>query len=238
MKIGGIQKFSLLDYPGKISAIVFTQGCNFRCRFCYNPMLVAPVSASAQGKEVRSRFTDGSELFDFLESRKGKIEAVVITGGEPTLQPDLPTFAARVKQLGFLVKLDTNGTNPEMIAGMIKDKTVDYIAMDVKAPEEKYDSAAGVKTDLEKIKKSVKIIMDSGLPYEFRTTVAPGLVMPEDIAGIGKLIGGAEKWFLQKFRPEADLVDPEMRKAVPFSDAEMEEMRQVGTRFVKKCETR
>ncbi|MFA6307116.1 MAG: anaerobic ribonucleoside-triphosphate reductase activating protein [Patescibacteria group bacterium] len=244
MIIGGLQKFSLLDYPEKVSAIVFTQGCNFRCQFCYNPMLVWPTevgkSKYAQATEqqkVHPKIKE-DDLFVFLESRAGKLDAVVITGGEPCLQKGLPEFIKKIKKLGFLVKLDTNGSYPEILAKLIKEKLVDYIAMDLKAPAEKYKEVAGLKADFNNIKKSVKMIMQSNLPYEFRTTVVPGLLNKDDIGEMGKIIKGADKWYLQGFKSGADLVNQNLKGKVPYNSRQMQEMAEVGREYVKKCEVR
>jgi pyruvate formate lyase activating enzyme len=191
-----------------------------------------PLSYSPQ----KSIEEDG--LFDFLKARQGKIEGVVITGGEPTIHSDLPEFIEKIKNLGYLVKLDTNGTNPAMIEKLIKERLIDYIAMDIKAPKEKYEKVTGVKVDFKKIKKSVKIIKERNLPYEFRTTVAPELLKKEDIEEMGKEIKGAEKWFLQKFQSEASLVDKNFQGLPAFIDKEMKEMAKIGRKYVKKCEIR
>lgn len=250
MLIGGLQKFSLLDYPEHLSAIIFTQGCNFRCHFCYNPMLVEPTQRPDKFNDntVRSNPADNQEghpyliseddLFAFLRSRVGKLDAVVITGGEPTLHSDLPEFIIKIRKLGFMVKLDTNGTNPEMLARLLDRQLLDYLAMDVKAPAEKYDLVVGAQPDLRKIKESIKIIMNSGRPYEFRTTIVPGLLAKEDIAGIGQLIKGAEKWYLQQFKSDTDLVNPSFRGAAPYSSAELAEMEKLARQFVKFCQVR
>ncbi len=246
MIIGGLQKFSLLDYSGHLSAIIFTQGCNFNCQFCYNPMLVAwPIAGKIKKQEGRSSVIKEDGLFVFLESRIGKLEAVVITGGEPTIQPDLPDFLAKIKNLGYLVKLDTNGSNPEMIKNLIDKKLIDYIAMDIKAPKDKHKKIIGKLIDFAKIKKSVKIIMESCLPpsnwagkYEFRTTAVPGLLDKNDIVKIAKTIKGAKKWYLQQFKSDVDLVNGKLKGIKPFTNAEMEEMREIGERYVKQCEIR
>lgn len=245
MIIGGLQKFSLLDYPGGISAIIFTQGCNFRCQFCYNPMLVWPTevgkSKYAQATEQQKVHPEIKEddLFVFLRSRVGKLDAVVITGGEPCLQKDLPEFIAKIKKLGFLVKLDTNGSYPEMLSGLIKKKLVDYIAMDLKAPEGKYETVTGKKAELfNKVKESVKIIKQSGLPYEFRTTVVPGLLDKNDIKEMGEIIKGARAWYLQGFKSADDLVDQSLKGRVPYNLRQMREMAEVGREYVKICEVR
>lgn len=240
MIIGGLHKFSLLDYPEKVSAIVFTQGCNFRCQFCYNPMLVWPKGIGckdtfSQEKEQEGHPLTEGDLFEFLKTRIGKLDAVVITGGEPTLHNDLPEFIKKIKDLGFLVKLDTNGTNPEMIKKLLEQKLIDYIAMDIKATPEKYDLVTGVQTNLSKIKESIIIIMKSGLPYEFRSTITPGLIKKTDIEGMGKMIEGANKWFLQQFKNDTDLVNPDTQKTVPYSSLDFEEMQKEGSRYAKFC---
>ncbi|MCX6797857.1 MAG: anaerobic ribonucleoside-triphosphate reductase activating protein [Candidatus Falkowbacteria bacterium] len=231
MIIGGLEKLSLLDYPGHLAAVVFTQGCNFRCHFCYNPQLVLP------NKEKGPILTE-SDLFLFLKNRLGKLEGVVITGGEPTLHPDLPQFIKAIKDLGYLIKLDSNGTNPKMLRALIKAKLIDYIAMDIKAPLDKYSDTVGVGVDCDNIKKSVKIIMTSGLPYEFRTTLVPGLIVPTDLKAMGKLIKGASKWYLQKFKSDTDLVDFNFKAGKSFTSQEMKIMAAVGGQFVDRCELR
>ncbi len=236
MIIGGLQKFSLLDYPGFPAAIVFTQGCNFRCQFCYNPMLVGPEARRRKDKKGYPLSEDS--LFVFLRRRAGKLDAVVITGGEPTIHTDLPDFISRVRELGYKIKLDTNGTNHDMLAGLIKNKALDYIAMDVKGPANKYETITGTQPDLNNIGKSVKILIESGLPHEFRTTVVPGLISENDIAAAGKMITGADKWFLQRFRSDTALVNRELETVDSYDDEMMEKMRKIGEKFVKRCEVR
>ncbi|HDI02890.1 MAG TPA: anaerobic ribonucleoside-triphosphate reductase activating protein [Candidatus Aenigmarchaeota archaeon] len=225
MIIGGFQKFSLIDYPEKISAIVFTQGCNFRCPYCHNPELVLP--------EKYSNPIPEEEILSFLDSRRGKLDAVVITGGEPLLQKDLFDFIKKVKDMGFLVKLDTNGSMPEVLKEAIK-LGVDYIAMDVKAPLEKYREVVRAEVNEEKIKSSIEIIMHAGIEYEFRTTVVKSLLSKEDILKIGMLINGARLYVLQKFIP-SKLVDPKFMKEETYSDEEFEEMKEELKRYVKEC---
>lgn len=229
MKIGGLEKLTLIDYPGELAAIVFTSGCNFRCHFCYNPMLVVP-----KGHPL----IEEGGLLDFLAERKGKIDGVVVTGGEPTMQPDLPEFLAKIKKLGYKIKLDTNGTNPEMLEKVISSGMVDYIAMDIKGPLDKYQEIVGVDVNLENVKKSIKIIVESGLPHEFRTTLVPGLHKKEDIEKMGEMIRGADKWFLQFFKSDTGLVDKSFEEKPAFTHAEMEEMRKMGEKYAKKCEVR
>ena len=255
MLIGGLQKFSLLDYPGYVSAIVFTQGCNFRCHFCYNPMLVWPssvkttegkpeevgkvknISSQDENQKGHSLISE-DDLFVFLEHRLDKLDAVVVTGGEPTIHKDLPEFLKKIRYLGYQIKLDTNGTNPEMLEGLIKKSLVDYIAMDLKAPFEKYDVVAGVQPDLSKIKKSIKIIKKGKIPYEFRTTVVPDLIQKEDIKKMGEQINGGDRWFLQKFKSDGALVNKSFQEAEVYSDEDMEELRKIASKYVKLCEVR
>ncbi|MFH1232627.1 MAG: anaerobic ribonucleoside-triphosphate reductase activating protein [Patescibacteria group bacterium] len=248
MFIGGLQKISLLDYPGYLAAIIFTQGCNFRCQFCYNPQLVLPISGdnfkytglninNDQSQEDHLEYKE-DDLFVFLKSRVDKLDAVVITGGEPTIHKDLVDFIIKIKDLGFLVKLDTNGSNPEVIKELINKKLVDYFAMDIKASKEKYQQVAGAQVDWEKIKESVKIIMTSNLPYEFRTTVVPEFFDQSDIQSIGELIAGANKWYLQKFKSNIDLVNVKLENKKSYFDQEMKELAILGKKYVKKCEAR
>jgi len=163
MLIGGLEKLTLIDYPGEVAAIIFTQGCNFRCQFCYNPMLVWPLEDSKMKYRKDHSLIEESDLFAFLRSRVGKLDGVVITGGEPTLHADLPEFINKIKALGYKVKLDTNGTNQEMLEKLINipltrgQNLIDYIAMDLKAPLDKYEKVTGAKVSLANIKKSVKI---------------------------------------------------------------------------------
>jgi len=245
MVIGGLQKFSLLDYPEHLSAIIFTLGCNFRCQFCYNPMLVRPESVDKLQDNPRQGEAEGypqiiseDDLFAFLSSRQGKLDAVVVTGGEPTLHQDLPGVLGRIKEMGFKVKLDSNGTNPDMLADLLRQGLLDYIAMDVKAGPDKYDLVTGAQPDLEKIRKSITIIKDSGLPYEFRTTMVPELVTEEDIHGIGQMIKPADKWYLQKFQSDTELVNMSFRQTKGFTDREMEAFCQTGKQYARECEMR
>jgi len=248
MVIGGLQKFSLLDYPEHLSAIIFTQGCNFKCQYCYNPMLVGPIKPSKfnhiSSKRKNGEKTKGhslipeDDLFVFLKKRSGKLDAVVITGGEPTIHRDLPKFIKKIKELGFKVKLDTNGTNPKMIKKLIKDNLLDYIAMDLKTSFVKYDLVIGTQPDLENIKKSVKIIIESGLDYEFRTTLVPKLVEISDIKAMGEIIKGAQKWYLQKFQSDKELVNERFTGSAVFNNREMEKMRKQALNYVRECMVR
>jgi pyruvate formate lyase activating enzyme len=239
MLIGGLEKLTLLDYPDNLAAIVFTQGCNFRCHFCYNPMLVLPHNSVAlDEKDQGCPLVKEEDLFLFLNDRRGKIDGVVISGGEPTLHPDLPDMIKKIRALGYAVKLDTNGTNPGMLSQLIKDALIDYIAMDLKAPWEKYTELVGVAVDLDNLQKSVKMIMSSDLPYEFRSTLVPGLHNEEDIRKMGAIIQGANRWYLQKFKPDTSLVNPDFENKTTFLDKDLIKFALIGSEFVKECRAR
>lgn len=208
--IGGVQKTTLLDFPGKVAAIVFTQGCNFRCGYCHNPQLL---------EMNRDPYIDTKEFMDFLQTRHGKLDGVVITGGEPTLQSGLYDFIKGIKSLGFAVKLDTNGTNPSMIEQLIDDNMLDYTAMDIKAPLEKYQNVVYSKINLSNITKSINLIMNSGIDYEFRTTVIKSQLSCEDFEQIGYTIKGAKRYYLQKYVP-SEILDKALISETSYTDDE------------------
>ena len=187
MKIVNVIKNSMIDFPRRIACVAFTFGCNWNCWYCQNATLL-----------------DRSEdltpaLFGFLEKRKGLIDGVVICGGEPTIHPDLPDFIRKIKGMGFDVKLDTNGTNREMLASLIENKLVEYVAMDIKAPPEKLAEIVKSQNRLDSVEKSIDVLLSGGVEYEFRTTVTPDLTA-EDIREMAKRIAGAEKYILQPYR--------------------------------------
>ena len=189
MKISGFQKLSLVDFDGHISATIFVSGCNFACPFCHNAGLV-------NGSEPQ---ISESEVLEYLSKRFGLLDGVCVSGGEPTLYPDLPKFISKLKSIGYLVKLDTNGTNPEMVKYLVENKLVDYIAMDIKNSEDNYNKTIGKDYDFSKIKTTIEYIINCGVDYEFRTTLVKSLHTFEDIQKIAKLIAGAKKYYLQKF---------------------------------------
>jgi pyruvate formate lyase activating enzyme len=239
MIIGGLEKMTLIDYPGQLAAIVFTKGCNFRCHFCYNPLLVWPDRETDEKKyEKTYPPISEDEFFLFLENRKGKLDGVVITGGEPTLHSDLPEFIKKIRAMGYNIKLDTNGTNSVALENLLNQKLIDYIAMDLKAPFDKYEQVVGISVNCQEIQKSVKMIIESGLPHEFRTTVVPGLHDLSDFSKMGEIITGADAWYLQKFKSDTELVDRTLESHAPFTDKEMQAMADVGKKYVKICEVR
>jgi pyruvate formate lyase activating enzyme len=230
MLIGGLQKTTLIDYPDKVACIVFTLGCNFRCGFCHNPELVENIN----GKNGISE----DVFFDFLQKRKKVLDGVVITGGEPLLQKDIKNFIIRIRDKGFLVKLDTNGTFPDKLKELIDLKLVDYVAMDVKTVLEKYLKVVNAKGKEQDVLRSIKTLLKNNVDYEFRTTVVEGLHSKEDLINVAKLIKGAPKYFLQKFVAAPKLLDKsfEMRKSL--SRVELEDVCDVAGRYVRVCEIR
>lgn len=217
MIIGGLQKTSLLDFPEKIAAIVFTMGCNFRCGYCHNPELI---NGEAKIEEV----------FEFLKTRQGKLDGVVITGGEPCLQKDLPEFIKQVKELGFAVKLDTNGSFPEMLEKVLPN--LDYVAMDIKAPLEKYSQIVNVDVDTSKILKSIEVLKNGGVDYEFRTTVVKSQLSFEDFEKIGQLIQGAPRYYLQRFEA-SKILDKSLENEKTYSTEEFERIIDILKSYVK-----
>lgn len=198
MLIAGLNKTTLLDYPGRVAATIFTGGCNFRCPFCHNAGLVlTPSSAEIYSEE---------DVFSFLQKRKNVLGGVCITGGEPTLQEDLAEFISRIKNLGYAVKLDTNGYKPEVLRTLIGEGLLDYVAMDIKNCEEKYGLTAGVGIKLELVRESVEILKNSGIDYEFRTTVVKEFHSREDIRRIGDWIKGCRSYYLQQFVESENII--------------------------------
>lgn len=226
MKIYGLQKTSLLDYPEHISAIVFTGGCNFNCPFCQNSGLLHP---------DRSALLDTEEIFSFLKKRAGILEGVVITGGEPTLSPDLPDFIRRIRELGLKVKLDTNGARPESIQYLLEHQLLDYIAMDVKASPEHYSHVSGVNVSVERIRQSIQLIMDSQVPCEFRTTVVQELHELPYFHQLGRLISGARLCYLQTFHDGSTV---NVQGLHPFSEKDMKKAAEILQLYVHEVKIR
>lgn len=231
MIIGGLQKSTLIDFPGRLACTVFLAGCNFRCPWCYSPHLVLPDLIKKQPKIPEKEF------FSFMESRKGLLDGAVVCGGEPTSNKSLPEFIKKIVKLGFLVKLDTNGSNPQMLKKLIDRKLINYVAMDIKGPKEKYRYFVGRKADVEKIQKSINILKKGKIDYEFRSTLLPFLHKKEDVLEMAEWIRGAKKYYLQSFKPEKT-IDPKFEKKSTYSEKEMLEIKKAVSPFFEICEVR
>lgn len=227
MKIQGLQKLTLLDYPGRIACTVFLGGCNFRCPFCHNGGL-------ALGNDADGIMST-SELLAFLDSRRGRLQAVCISGGEPTLHRDLPELISEIKSRGFEVKLDTNGTNPDMLSSLIADGLIDYVAMDIKNSPEKYALTTGVNSNFNAVRESAALLMQGRVDFEFRTTLAKELHTAEDMEIIGKWLSGSEKYFLQTYRDEGDLL---VGGFTAFTPEETKELLAVLKGYIPSAEIR
>ncbi len=218
-------KLTLLDYPGKVACTVFLQGCNFRCPFCHNASLVR-----CDGDEM-----DTNEFLGFIKSRFGILDGVCVTGGEPTLYPELYDFIKEIKAIGYSVKLDTNGTNPEMLKRLIGDGLVDFVAMDIKNSPSKYPLTCGVEVDLDKVRESIQILLDSDINFEFRTTVVKELHEDKDFEEIGELIKGSPRYFLQCFKDSGDIIADGM--SAP-SDADMRRYLSIIKKHIPSAKLR
>ena len=226
MRIKAIQKLTLLDFPGKTAATVFTCGCNLRCPFCHNASLVIG-EPEIEGVENDGPTVPESELFELLEKRKGLLDGVAITGGEPLLQPDVAGFIRRIKAMGFMVKLDTNGFLPERLEALLREGLVDYVAVDFKHIPEKYGEAVGIPgIDPAPLLETVNILKESGVDHEFRTTIVKGIHEPDDVIGIAKIIGPGEKYYLQMYVDSGDVLANRTGEAVldAFTGPEAEEI--------------
>jgi len=222
MKLYGIQKTSLVDYPGHICATLFTKGCNMRCSFCHNPDLVLP--------SRKLDAIDEDEIIEFLQKRKGLLEGVCITGGEPTLHTELPLFIKKIKALGYLIKLDTNGTNPKMVKSLIDDNLIDFVAMDVKASVANYHTVCKLPKGLmANVLETINLLKMNFIPYEFRTTIVRGMHDKNDLYNLCQLIKGCPRYTLQKSL-NSNALEPELRSVANFTDTEMETF----TSYVRK----
>ncbi len=228
MHIGGLLKHSTIDYPGKLSCGIFLTGCNFSCPYCHNPDLVS--ACSRRGPEINSR-----DFYRFIDDRKGFLDGVVISGGEPTLQEDLFDLCTRIKKMGYPVKLDTNGSRPRVIKQLIDEGLVDYIAMDLKTEPAKYTTYIKRNCDLTAILSSIQIIMESAIAYEFRTTCVKPIVTAPIIENICRLIQGAAAYALQRFH-KAEMLHPEFFKEVdyPYTEDEMLQLKAVAAPWVRQ----
>ncbi|HMM05560.1 MAG TPA: anaerobic ribonucleoside-triphosphate reductase activating protein [Clostridiales bacterium] len=222
MKICGLQKMTLLDYPGKVACTVFTGGCNFRCPFCHNASLVL--------HQDKQRLVLTEDFFSFLRKRQGILDGVCITGGEPLLQADIADFLYQVKSLGFAVKLDTNGSFPQRLNELVQEGLLDYVAMDVKSSPAHYREAAGIEPfDFAAIKQCIDFLLSEPVDYEFRTTVVKGLHDAIVLQDAASLIAGAKRYYLQKFEDSGDLIGTHLSA---FTDDEMQRFLQVVSPFV------
>jgi pyruvate formate lyase activating enzyme len=229
----GMQKMCLIDFPGITSSVIFIGGCNFRCPYCHNPDLVLKMDEAEK--------MDEEAVIDTLVDRKAWIDGVVITGGEPTLYPDLKRFARRIKDIGLKVKIDTNGTNPELLWDMLEEKLIDYIAMDIKGPLSLYENIVFMPVDIEKIKRSITLIRNSGVDYEFRTTAAPKITTKESLIETVKPLKGAKKFVIQQFRTgeKLPILDPLFfRDEKPYTKEELAEMKKAVEPYFEAVEVR
>ena len=225
MKISGIQKLTLLDFPGKVACTVFTPGCNLRCPFCHNASLVFSC-ADEIGEE---------SVLSFLNKRVGVLDGVCVTGGEPLLQKDIGGFLRKVKALGYLVKLDTNGTFPDRLQPLLEERLVDYVAMDIKASPENYDNATGVVTDLEKVRRSVDLLKESGVEHEFRTTTVKGIHTAADFEAIAQWLSGEKRFFIQQYRVADDMIGEPFES---FTKEELESFAAIVAKTVAEVAVR
>lgn len=232
MFLGGLQRHSLIDYPGKVSCVCFFKGCNFRCPYCHNPDLV-------DGRGSSPGLVSDSGFFEFLDTRRGLLDGVVLSGGEPTLEESLPSFCERIKEMGFSVKLDTNGSRPGMIRDLLAESVVDYVAMDLKTVPEGYAAFVTGRFAQEDLLASIETLMSSGLPYEFRTTCVKPFVDPPLVERMARLIEGAERYVLQPFRGFRVLEPDFFQGAEPgYAEEGMRDLRAVAAVHVKNCSIR
>jgi len=239
MIIAGLQRTTLIDYPGKLACVVFLAGCNFRCPWCYSSELVLPL------KIVKQPRISEKDFFDFLRERQGLLEGVVICGGEPTINKELPQFVEKIKNLGYSVKLDTNGSNPEMLKDLVRANLIDYVAMDIKTTQNSklktqnsYEFIMGEGITMDKIKESVNFLKKGLVDFEFRMTVVNTVHSKKDFLEIAKWIGGKNvKYYLQNFRAEKT-IDPEFEKIRPFKKEFLDEIAKEISPYFKICQVR
>ena len=228
MQIAGMQKLTLLDFPGRVACTVFLNGCNLRCPFCHNASLVLHRDGAPPPLPQE-------ELLAFLEKRRGRLDGVCVTGGEPTLYPDLPELLRQIKALGYDIKLDTNGSHPELLRSLIDDGLVDYVAMDIKNSPARYGETCGGIDILPQVKESAALLMEGQVDYEFRTTLVRPLHCADDLAAIGQWLQDAKRYFLQQFIDSGDLIGTGLSA---FSAEEMEVMRQAVLPYIENTALR
>jgi pyruvate formate lyase activating enzyme len=228
MKLGGLQQTSLIDYPGKIAAIIWTIGCNFRCPFCYNPQLV-----NGEIQEIPIK-----DILDFLDKRKGKLEAVSITGGEPLLHQDIESLITTIKEKGYLIKIDTNGSYPDRLNQLLQKNLLDYVSMDVKASKDNYHLVSGSDVNINNIDTSIHLIQKKAPDYEFKTTVIPPYHPKEEIIKIAEWLQGSKRYFLQQFRVTTPLLSADLTKTQPYSKDVMKDFCDTIKPFFNECAIR
>ncbi len=233
MLISGVQKFTMLDFPEHTSAIVFTPGCNMRCGYCHNREFVLPEEI----KKISCSFIDEKIIFNFLKKRKGLLDGLVISGGEPTLQKDLKSFIEKVRELGFKIKLDTNGANFEVLKDLVESGLLDYVAMDVKTSLSKYNELVGSLINIKDVESSIKFLKESRVPYEFRTTLVKEVHSTEIIEDMKKLLSGSDKYFLQSFR-SGNTLEEKFSSYNAFSKGKMIELKNEFSKCIKKVDIR
>ncbi len=225
LRISGFNKLTLLDYPGYMACIIFTQGCNYKCSFCHNSKLIGRKNDESYKEE---------EILEFLEKRKNILEGICISGGEPLIQKELKEFLIKIKDIGYKVKIDTNGSYPDALKDLIDNKLVDYVAMDIKNDFNNYEKTAGV-TNIDNIKKSIDILLNSDIDYEFRTTIVKELHTMDNIINIAKLIKGTKNYYLQKFIDSGDLVKKDLHA---LSDKEMKNIEKEIRKYIPNVKIR
>lgn len=232
MIIGGLQKLTLLDFPGYVACTVFTEGCNFRCPFCHNALLVVE-----EKKEFDDKMSE-EDFFEFLDKRKGKLDGVCVSGGEPLVQPDIKNFIRKIKDKGFLVKVDTNGSFPERLKELIEDNLVDFVAMDIKSSPDKYSDLCGLSNPpIEKVRQSVALLFEGKVKYEFRTTVVEELHEAGDFEEVGNWIAGAPRYFLQKYEETEEVIGDKSKMHEP-SQKKLDEIMKVVRKYVPQAKIR
>lgn len=228
MKFGGLQKLTLLDYPDKVAATVFTVGCNLRCPFCHNFSMVV-----GNGDRIEQLTED--EILSFLSKRSNVLEGVCVTGGEPLIQPNIEEFLCKVREMGYAIKLDTNGAFPDRLSALIAKGLIDYVAMDVKNCKEAYSQTVGCEVDLDAIERSVALLKSGVVDYEFRTTVTATFHTEESISVMAKWLAGAKRLYLQQFVDSGDLIDPNV---TGVDDATLKKYCDIARRFVPNTQIR
>ncbi|NTU69282.1 anaerobic ribonucleoside-triphosphate reductase activating protein [bacterium] len=227
--IKGFTPTSLTDWPGKISAVIFLPRCNFRCHYCYNPEFINDPDGLPD--------IEDDEIFSYLEKKRKWIDGVVMLGGEPTIHPKFMDIVKKVKAMNLGIAVHTNGTTPDIVKQLIDENLVDYFAMDIKAPFSKYKKVVNVDIDVKKVEESAKIIMDSNVDYEFRTTVVPDLITKEDIKEMGESLKGAKRFFIQQFKP-GNTLDPEYQRKKVYLIPELNELKKEAEKYFKEVQIR